>query len=86
MGYYGHHIGHFGGMGFGLAGFFMIIFWVAIVFAVIAFFRGASGHSHWHGIADQKDKGSKALDILKERYAKGEITKENFEKMKKDLE
>lgn len=26
------------------------------------------------------------LDILKKRYAKGEITKEDFELMKKDLE
>ena len=28
----------------------------------------------------------KSIDILKERYAKGEITKEEFDKMKKDLE
>jgi putative membrane protein len=26
------------------------------------------------------------LDILKRRYAKGEITKEEYERMKKDLE
>jgi putative membrane protein len=27
-----------------------------------------------------------ALDILKQRYAKGEITKDDFDRMKKDIE
>ena len=33
-----------------------------------------------------KNNKKRAIDYLNERYAKGEITKEEFENMKKDLE
>ena len=33
-----------------------------------------------------KQKDAKSLDILKDRYAKGEITKEKFDEMRKNLD
>lgn len=80
MGYYGH----MGGFGFGFI--FMLIFWALVIFVIFALIRGFSGHGCGHNLDKYRGGGNKALDILKERYAKGEINKEDFEKMKKDLE
>ena len=70
-------------MGFG--GFGMIfgfIFFVAIVIGVIlliVWLVKRSGYS----VTDKTSTHS--LEILKERYAKGELTKEQYENMKKEL-
>lgn len=56
----------------------MLIFWVAFIAFIIWIVREVIGR--------KTDDKSKALDILKERYAKGEIDKKEFEGKKKDLE
>lgn len=59
-------------------GLFMLLFWagliVLIVWGVMKIVKGG-------GSAKKSDP----LDIAKERYAKGEISKEEFEQFKKDL-
>ncbi len=89
----GQYFGATGGYGFGFGGIFMILFWGLVIWAIIAVVRSASGQScckmgsHGHGHAHGSDAQSGgALDILKERYAKGEINKEDFDRMKKDIE
>jgi putative membrane protein len=82
----GNYYGHMGGFGFGFGWVFMLIFWAMVFFAVFAFVRGASGRGCWYHKGEGKYKEKNALDILKERYAKGEISKDDFEKMKKDME
>jgi putative membrane protein len=76
------------GPGFGFGWIFMILFWGLIIWGIFALIRGASGGgccgSHHNGGHGHKDDN--ALEILKGRYAKGEITKEEFDTMKKDLE
>ena len=69
-----YHDFFFGGMWFGW------FFWIAIIAIVIWLLVDRSNKTK-QNLPPQET----ALDILKKRYAKGEITKEQFEQMKKDL-
>ena len=69
------------GWGFGLL--HMLGFWILLIVAVMLIVRwlgGVPGRSE-SGHASRET----ALDILKKRYAKGEIDKEEFESKKRDL-
>lgn len=73
-------------MGWGIVGWIMpimmVIFWVAIIIAVIVLVRWAmKSGTIGHGIG----KDESALDILQKRYARGEISREEFEAIKKDI-
>ncbi len=73
---------YFGMGGYGMMGFgfpFMILFWGIIVgFAYFLFNAAQSGNQ-------QSKNGEDAIGILKKRYANAEITKKEFETMKKEL-
>ena len=86
---YGWHgmMGYYGPFGFGgvLSWVFMLLFWILVVALIVAVVRGIRGpYGYWHGMQNLRDEKT-PLDILKERYAKGEINKEEFEQKKKDL-
>lgn len=57
----------------------MVFWWIAIIAIILLLIRFV--------VRRDKDPIEKtALEILKERYARGEISKEEFDRKKKDIE
>ncbi len=59
----------------------MVVFLIAVVVGIVFFIRWITLSTGKGGMRPEDS----ALDILKKRYARGEITKEEYEKMKKDI-
>jgi putative membrane protein len=56
----------------------MILFWGLLIVAVVTGIR-------WLSRDGQERSSDSALEILRQRYARGEINKEEFEANKRDL-
>ncbi len=65
-------------MGFG--GGFMWIFWILLIVAIVWAVKSIGGSGN--PPANRKS----ALNILEERYARGEIDQQEFEQKRKDLQ
>ncbi len=73
--------GMMGGFGWGwFMLIFMIIFWGLVIWGIMALVRGLSGSR-----GSDSSKVDSALEVLKKRYARGEIDKEEYEEKKRDL-
>ncbi len=74
--------GMMGGFGGGwFMPIFMIIFWGLVIWGIVALVRSLSAPR-----GSDSSKADSALEVLKRRYARGEIDKEEYEEKKKDLE
>jgi len=76
---YGHMMGWGGGFGF-FGGFMMLVFWGVIIALIVLAVRWLSEGAKGGGAR------SDAMDVLRQRFAKGEIDEEEFARRKKALE
>lgn len=86
--WYPHHGLGWESMIFGVL--MMLLFWGGLIAVGVWLFRAYVGpnasRSSDRSDGDARERGSqRALDILKERYARGEMNKSEFEQMRDDL-
>lgn len=74
--------GSYGGWGMGFGILFMLLFWVLIILGIAGLIRWLMTQS----TPSRSSRDKTPLDILQERYARGEIDREEYEQKKRDLE
>ena len=76
----------FGWTGMIFGALMMLIFWGGAITVVVLLVRGLTGPRQPIDTGGSSTAAhAKPLDILKERYAKGEITKAEYEEMQREL-
>ncbi len=70
--------------GFGMGFVFMALFWIVIIGGGIWLLGNLFPKNN--GLQSRPSDNESALDILKQRYARGELTKEEYESIRCDLE
>jgi len=76
---YGYGLGHAGTWLSWVAPIAMVLFWALFVTAMVLLIRYLVRNTRPTG------RDSQAMAILQERYARGEIAKEEFEQKRRDL-
>ena len=76
---YGGHM-----MGYGFGGGYMWIIWIVLI-GLVVYFVVAQRKSDTR-LGSGNDNRERPIDILKKRYAMGEISKEEYERLKRDIE
>ncbi len=72
----------FGGFGMGLGWISMLLFWGVVILGIAMLAKWLMGNSTGSSVP----LGKSALELLQERYARGEIGKEEFEQKRRDLQ
>lgn len=71
-------MGEYGWYGPGIGWMFMMLVWVLVIVGVVALIKWLS----W----SPTQRGETPLAILKARYARGEVSKEEYERMRHELQ
>ena len=70
------------GGGFGFGGGFMILWWIVIIVGVVMLVKWLASS---YGAEGRSALEKTAMEILEERYARGEIDEQEFQKRKREL-
>jgi len=72
-------------IGMGMKWIVYLLFWILLIVLMVAFIRWLLKPHHFSSYFHNQPTSSQAMHILQERYAKGEITSEQYDEMKAKL-